>query len=91
MVAEGEGWLVEGKTHLDDLNDQIGSAFDSDEFDTVGGFVFGQFGRQPKPDETLDLDGFRFLVMETDGRRILRLRVEKAEIEADDVDLLDAQ
>lgn len=76
IVPLEDGWLVAGKTHLDDLNERIDSKFDSEEFDTVGGFVFGQFGRQPKDGESIDLERYRFTVTETDGRRILQLRVE---------------
>ena len=71
-----DGWLIAGKTHLDDINERIGSAFESDEFDTVGGFVFGHFGRQPSDGESIDLDRYRFTVTETDGRRVLQLRIE---------------
>lgn len=77
IVPLEEGWSVDGRMHLDDLNEAIGSAFDSEEFDTVGGLVFGAFGRHPKIRETMDLDGHRFTVLHTDGRRINRLMVEK--------------
>lgn len=76
IVAIGEAWLVDGKTHLDDLNDQIPGELTSDEFDTVGGYVFGLFGRQPKEGESVDSEGYRFTVAATDGRRIQRLQVE---------------
>ena len=76
VVDVDGGWLVDGKTHLDDLNERIGSEFESDEFDTVGGFVFGQFGRQPQPGETIDLDRHRFTVTDTDGKRVQQLRIE---------------
>lgn len=75
IVPEGGTFLVSGKTHLDDLNDEVGSAFASEEFDTVGGFVFGLFGYQPKQGEALEVAGYRFAVEETDGRRILKLRL----------------
>jgi putative hemolysin len=78
VAPAGAGWLVAGKTHLDDLNDAIGSEFASEEFDTVGGFVFGLFGRQPKAGEELEHRDYRFRVEETDGRRILRLLIEPA-------------
>jgi CBS domain containing-hemolysin-like protein len=71
------GWLVDGKTHIDDLNDRIGSEFETNEFDTVGGFLFGHFGRQPKAGESIDLDRYRFTVTDTDGRRISQLRIER--------------
>jgi putative hemolysin len=66
---------VEGRTHWEDLNRAIGSEFESDEFDTIGGYVFGLFGRQPSAGETMDVDGWRFTISETDGRRISRLHV----------------
>ena len=78
IVAVGDAWLVDGKTHLDDLNDQIDGELESEEFDTVGGYVFGLFGRQPKQGECVESEGYRFTVAESDGRRIMRLKVEAA-------------
>ncbi len=76
IVPMDDGWLVAGKVHLDDVNERIGSEFESDEFDTVGGFVFGHFGRQPSEGESIDLERYRFTVTETDGRRVMQLRIE---------------
>jgi len=76
VQPDDNGWIVDGKTHLDDLNDIIGSRLESDEFDTIGGYVFGLFGRQPKVGETIESNGFRFTVAESDGRRIVKLRIE---------------
>lgn len=78
-----DGWLVDGKTHVDDVNAAVGAHFDSEEFDTIGGYVFGLFGRQPKLDETIVAEHFEFRVAETDGRRILRLKLRRVEIESD--------
>lgn len=82
VVEETTGWLVDGKSRLDDFGDEIGVPLDSDEFDTVGGYVFGLFGRLPKEGETVEGDGLRFTVAEADTRRILKLRVEKLDAEA---------
>ncbi|AIE83559.1 hemolysin family protein [Fimbriimonas ginsengisoli] len=79
VESDTGGFVAEGKTHLDDVNEEIGSSFESEEFDTVGGYVFGLFGRQPKPGESIQSEGYRFLVLETDGRRILKLRIEPIE------------
>ena len=75
VQPQDDGWLVEGRTHWEDLNRAIGSEFESEEFDTIGGYVFGLFGRQPAAGETMDVDGWRFTITETDGRRISRLHV----------------
>ncbi|MFN8218560.1 MAG: hemolysin family protein [Fimbriimonadales bacterium] len=84
------GWLVEGKANLDDVNAEIGSKFESDEFDTIGGFVFGHFGRQPNPDESIEIEGYRVCVAETDGRRIARLKIEPLE-EPDELPVLEEE
>ena len=77
IVHSGEEWIVLGKTHLDDVNQAAGSSLDSEEFDTIGGYVFGLFGRQPRQGESMIEEGWRFLVEETDGRRIMRVRLDK--------------
>ncbi len=76
IVATPEGWMADGKTHIDDLNEEIGAHFESEEFDTVGGFVFGLFGRQPNLGEEISTNGYKFRVAETDGRRIMKLLVQ---------------
>ncbi len=70
-----EGFLVDGKTHLDDVNDEIGSNFESEDFDTIGGFVFGLCGRQPKLGEWLAHDSYQFNIVEADGKRIIKIRI----------------
>ena len=73
------GFIVEGKTHVDDVNEEIGSKFESEDFDTIGGYVFGLFGRQPKQGEWIDDGTYQFTVTETDGKRIIKVRIEKME------------
>lgn len=70
-----DGLRLAGRTHLDDVNEALGSEFESEEFDTIGGYVFGLFGYQPKAGESLDHEGYRFTILETDGKRIGALQV----------------
>lgn len=76
IVETEGGWIVDGKTHVDDVNAIVGADFESEEFDTIGGFVFGRFGRQPKRGESIEAESHRFTIEDTDGRRILRIRIE---------------
>ncbi|MDR3692816.1 MAG: hemolysin family protein [Fimbriimonas sp.] len=75
----GSGFEALGKAHLDDVNQHAGSSFGSEEFDTIGGYVFGLFGRQPKLFESISHEGWKLTVIESDGRRILRVRIEVSE------------
>ena len=79
-IVQDEGaYLIDGKTHLDNVNEVLGSSLESEVFDTIGGYAFGLFGRQPKEGESIIDSGFRFTVVETDGRRIGRLRAEESD------------
>ncbi|MBX3118587.1 MAG: HlyC/CorC family transporter [Fimbriimonadaceae bacterium] len=79
-VQEYEGgWLVAGKANIDDVSHAISVELETEEFDTIGGYVFGLFGRQPKQDESIVANGMRFAIAETDGRRIVQLKVEPCE------------
>lgn len=83
LIANGQGYLVNAKMNLHDLNEAIGTDFESDEFDTVGGYVFGLFGRQPQVGETIEEGPYRFRIEKTDGRRIQMVHLERID-EADE-------
>lgn len=70
-------WSIDGKMNLDDVNDEIDSEFESEEFDTIGGYVFGLFGKQPSDGDRIEEGHWELEVAETDGRRILRVKVRK--------------
>lgn len=76
IQRHGEGWIVDGRLNLDDLNEEIGTQFESDEFDTLGGYVFGLFGRQPAESDWVIEGDFKFSVEETDGKRIVKVGLE---------------
>ncbi|MES1228117.1 MAG: hemolysin family protein, partial [Armatimonadota bacterium] len=74
-----DSYVVSGRLHLDDVNEAAGTAFSSDEFDTMGGYVFGLFGRQPAEGESLEHGAYRFTIESTDGRRIEAVRITPLE------------
>lgn len=91
FVETPDGVLVDGRTHWEDVRRYLGVQLDSDEFDTIGGYVFGLFGRQPKKGESIEADSLQYVVADTDGRRIQRLRIRKlAPSEPDEANLLNA-
>ncbi len=77
VKVDKDCFLVHGKVHVDDVNDALGTELENDEFDTIGGYVFGLFGRLPKRDEKIESEGLRFTVAESDGRRVKKLKVER--------------
>lgn len=80
IVEVGDGFESDGKLELDEVNEAIGAELISEEFDTIGGFVFGLFGRQPKAGESVEGDGYKFTITDTEGKRIDRVRIEKLHV-----------
>ncbi len=77
VKIDDDCYLVHGKVHVDDVADTLEMELESEEFDTIGGYVFGLFGRQPKREEKIESGGLRFTVAESDGRRIKKLKIER--------------
>ena len=78
ILSIGDGaWLCDGRLALDDLADTLKSDLPSDEFDTLGGFVFNLFGKVPVRYETVRWNGFDFIVQAMDGHRITTVKVVK--------------
>jgi putative hemolysin len=73
-VGENE-YLVDAKVSLDDLNDLLDSKLESEDYDTLGGFVYANLDKIPTIGDTVTEDGFRFTVMGTKGRRVTKVRV----------------
>lgn len=75
IVIREDEYLVQGATKIDDLNDMIGIYLESEDFDSVGGFLIGEIGRLPKVGEVIHHGKTRFVIEEVDRKRILRIRV----------------
>ncbi|HKO89140.1 MAG TPA: transporter associated domain-containing protein [Burkholderiales bacterium] len=73
----GGRWRVKARTEITDFNQQFGTEYSDEEFDTVGGLVIGRFGHLPKRGENIVIDGFKFFVQRADSRRLHTLLVER--------------
>ena len=73
-----------GRAHVDQINAQMGFDLPEDEvFDTIGGFVFAEFGRVPTAGETMTWnDSVQVKVLEASRRRVGRVRLERIPKEA---------
>lgn len=71
-------YLVAGGTPVEELNDLLDIALPSEDWDTVGGFIFSTLEHVPEIGESVMHEGWRFAVEELDGRRIRRIRIRFA-------------
>ena len=85
IVADGDGWVVDGRTPLEELEAAIGDGVDlapadlDEEIDTVAGLLNALAGRVPQRREVIDHPGgFVIEVISADPRRVKRVRVRRA-------------
>lgn len=68
-------WEVDALMPIDEFNERFGSSLDDAEYDTIGGLLVGAFGHLPEVGEAIEMGGFHFCVLESDGRRLHSLEL----------------
>lgn len=76
MVAYAAGSL-----RPDELNELFGVDLPEEESDTLAGLIIDRLGRMPEVEEIITIADTRFEVLEMEGNRIKRIKVEKNKVE----------
>jgi CBS domain containing-hemolysin-like protein len=75
QLANGD-WYVRGHVSLGDLSDRgIELPVDTDAYNSIGGYVFGELGRLPKRGDLINADGFQIRVESVRENRIEAVRI----------------
>ena len=64
------GPTQDGKLPLADANARCGLSLKSDDYETLGGYLFGRLGRLPRVGDVVSVPGGVFKIVSMDGRRI---------------------
>ena len=72
-------WLVDGRFSIDDARDLGWPIEDSEEYETIAGFILELADSVPSPGDSFAVDGYTFRVQSMRGRRIALLRVTAPE------------
>ena len=73
-VSDNE-YLVNAKISLDELNEELDTNLTSEDYDTLGGFVYGHLDKIPTVGDVVEAGGFIITVMSTRGRRVTKVRL----------------
>jgi CBS domain containing-hemolysin-like protein len=86
IVRDETGWVVDGRTPLEELEEAMGDGVDlappdlDEEIDTVAGLVNALAGRVPQRREIIAHPaGFGIEVLSADPRRVKRVRIRRPE------------
>ena len=71
--------VFDAALNVRDLDTQYNITLPEDPaYATVGGFVLDQLGFIPRGGESFDFGGYRFAVVEMDGKRVARVKIQRA-------------
>jgi CBS domain containing-hemolysin-like protein len=71
-------YSIDGRIPIGVVNEALGSEFESEDFDTIGGLVLGHLGRAPEVGDEVRLDGYLLYVDEVDGPRVAQVIAREA-------------
>ena len=70
--------MLEGTANVRDLEVQYDVQLPRDQgFETLAGFVLAQLGKIPQGGESFEYEGRRYTVLQMEGRRITKVKIEK--------------
>ena len=68
---------LDAKFEIEELNQRYDLDIPTDDFDTIGGYVFGLLGREPEVGDIIEDRNISYKVLKLDGIRISRLEMKK--------------
>ena len=74
-VVKEDEYIVEGGARIELVNEMIGTNIESEEFDSIGGFVIGILGKLPGEHEVIEYENIKFIVESIERNRIKKIRI----------------
>jgi len=76
QVVSADEVLVDGKIHIEELNEILGTDLKKEEdYDTIAGYLYNLLGKVPAQGDGYEADGLRFVVDRVVGQRLERVRI----------------
>jgi putative hemolysin len=74
-IIKDDEYIVEGSTRIEDVNEMLGTKIESDDFDSIGGYVVGLVGHIPNNGHVIESGDITFIIEEVDKNRIEKIRI----------------
>ncbi len=68
---------VSSKTSIEDLNEKYDQDIPNEDFQTIGGYVFGLLGREPEIGDVVEDKNITYTILALDGIKITRIKMVK--------------
>ena len=75
QVISPKEFLVEGSTKISDVNEILNINLESEEFDSIGGYIIGYIKHIPEENEVIEVGKVKFNIESVDKNRIKKIRI----------------
>ena len=75
QVISPNEFLVDGSTKISDVNEILNIELESEEFDSIGGYIIGYIRHIPEENEIIEMDNIKFNIESVDKNRIKKIRI----------------
>lgn len=79
-------YLLDGSTKLDDINELLDLKINSEDYDSIGGYIIERLDRLPAVNEFIEEHGYRLTVISTVNKRIKSVRLCLLPVETESED-----
>jgi cation diffusion facilitator family transporter len=70
---------VAAKVDIEDINEKYDLDLPTEDFQTIGGYVFGLLGREPEEGDEIEENGIKYKVITVEGHKITRILITRPE------------
>lgn len=77
VCCEDGGYIIQGLTDLEDIEEELGISFGEEEFDTLNGYLIAKLGHIPVEEEkpAVEIDGVHYQVLTVENKMIAAVKV----------------
>ena len=83
-------WLIDGQTHVDEVEKVLGLTIPEGEYVTIAGFLMDQTGEVPSVGRVVLFGGFEFRIQSIEKRRINEIIAQRLDQDSSDVSMFDS-
>lgn len=74
---EDGNFIVDGKVTLDDINELLKINIESENIDTIGGWIYSQLKSYPQINEKIIYENYEFIILKCDRKRVRKVLIKK--------------
>lgn len=76
IKTEDGSYIVDGKLILEDVNELLNTDIESENIDTIGGWIYSQLSSYPQINDKVVFENYEFVILKCDRKRISKVLIK---------------